>query len=83
MPDIGSETAGVGGSGAEVVENIAGLAGYARVAMSDGRVVRLGAMANSEPRTWRDSGLSFVKYEDDIALEQDDGPALTCQQIDR
>lgn len=35
MPDIGSETAGVGASGFEVVENIAGLAGYARLAMSD------------------------------------------------
>lgn len=77
--DVVSASYACEGNRVDLVRN----AHVARVAMSDGRVVRLGAMANSEPRTWRDSGLSFVKYEDDIALEQDDGPALTCQQIDR
>ena len=55
----------------------------ARIAMSDGRVVRLGAMTGSDPPTWRDVGLSFIKHDERILLEQDDGPVLTCEALER
>lgn len=55
----------------------------ARIAMRDGRVVRLGLMQGSHPVTWRDVGLSFIQHKQRIVLEQDDGPTLVCQVLDR
>lgn len=55
----------------------------ARVSMSDGRVVSLGAIAGSKPRTWSDVGLRFVVDGDYAALSQDDtGRTLRCERAD-
>lgn len=57
----------------------------ARIAMSDGRVVNLGAMRGSVPATWRDVGLSFTLDERQaqpfIELAQDNGPTLRCEAL--
>lgn len=55
----------------------------ARVSMSDGRVVNLGAITDSKPRTWSDVGLRFVVDGDYAALSQDDtGRTLRCEPAD-
>lgn len=58
----------------------------ARIAMNDGRVVRLGGMRGSTPATWRDVGLTFSIDErgasPQIVLAQDDGPELRCEVLD-
>lgn len=52
----------------------------ARVGMVDGRVVHLGIIENSSPRTWSDVGLSFVVDGDYIELgENDRGLTLRCE----
>lgn len=52
----------------------------ARVSMVDGRVVNLGIIENSSPRTWSDVGLSFVVDGDYIALSENDrGLSLRCE----
>ncbi|MEZ0472344.1 hypothetical protein [Luteimonas salinilitoris] len=53
----------------------------ARVSMSDGRVVNLGAITGSKPSTWSDVGLRFVVDGDYAALSQDDtGRTLRCER---
>ncbi|WP_407352471.1 hypothetical protein [Luteimonas sp. R10] len=52
----------------------------ARVSMSDGRVVSLGVITGSTPRTWSDVGLRFVVDDGYAALSQDDtGRTLRCE----
>ncbi|WP_024889677.1 hypothetical protein [Luteimonas huabeiensis] len=53
---------------------------FARVAMSDGRVARLGSIGRSEPPTWSDVGLRFVVGSDYVELSQDGGQTLRCEQ---
>lgn len=56
---------------------------FARVAMSDGRIVRLGTIANSQPATWTDVGLRFVIDGDYVELSQTNGArTLMCQPED-
>lgn len=52
----------------------------ARIAMSDGRVVELGGIANSSPRTWADVGLRFVVGDDYVELSQNRGQTLRCEE---
>lgn len=54
----------------------------ARITMSDGRLARLGEMARSSPRTWRDVGLAFTLYPNGPVLEQEDGPLLECEPLE-
>jgi len=52
----------------------------ARLALSDGRTIRLGEMAGSEPRTWADVGLRFVIDGDFVELSQSNGERnLPCE----
>lgn len=52
----------------------------ARLSLSDGRTIRLGEIANSQPRTWADVGLRFVIDGDFIELSQSNGEhSLACQ----
>ncbi|MDH5823533.1 hypothetical protein QFW77_11105 [Luteimonas sp. RD2P54] len=54
----------------------------ARVRMSDGRTVRLGAIAGSTPPTWADVGLRLVVDDDYVELSQEDGGrSLRCEPI--
>ncbi len=66
-----------GGNRVDLVDNRT----RARLAMSDGRVVTLGAMGNSRPPTWSDVGLRFVTGEDYVELRQDsNGRTLRCEE---
>lgn len=52
----------------------------ARLSLSDGRMVRLGEVAGSRPRTWMDVGLRFVVGDDYVELGQLDGArTLACE----
>ncbi|NZA28295.1 hypothetical protein H0E84_18120 [Luteimonas sp. SJ-92] len=54
----------------------------ARVNMSDGRMVRLGAISGSAPPTWADVGLRLVVDGDYVELSQEDGGrSLRCEQV--
>lgn len=55
----------------------------ARLSLSDGRTIRLGEMAGSQPRTWSDVGLRFVIDGDFVELRQTNGErSLRCQPAD-
>ena len=46
----------------------------------DGRTIRLGEMAGSDPRTWADVGLRFVIDGDFVELSQSNGERnLPCE----
>ena len=64
-----------GGTRVDLIENRR----FARIAMSDGRVVQLGAMDGSQPPTWSDVGLRFVVGDGFVELSQADGRALACE----
>ncbi|MGY0634905.1 hypothetical protein [Luteimonas sp. A478] len=52
----------------------------ARLALSDGRIIRLGEMAGSQPRTWSDVGLRFIIDGDFVELSQSNGERnLACE----
>lgn len=52
----------------------------ARLSLSDGRIIRLGEMAGSQPRTWSDVGLRFIIDGDFIELSQFNGErSLSCE----
>lgn len=54
----------------------------ARASLSDGRTIRLGEMAGSNPRTWSDVGLRFVVDGDFVELAQTNGEyALSCEPM--
>ena len=55
--------------------------GTARITMSDGRLARLGSMARSTPRTWRDLGLAFTLYPTGAVLEEVGGRTLDCTAL--
>lgn len=52
----------------------------ARLWLSDGRIIRLGEMAGSQPRTWSDVGLRFIIDGDFVELSQSNGERnLVCE----
>lgn len=52
----------------------------ARLSLSDGRTIRLGEIAGSQPHTWADVGLRFVIDGDFIELSQSNGEhSLACE----
>lgn len=52
----------------------------ARLSLSDGRTIRLGEIAGSQPRTWSDVGLRFVADGDFFELSQSNGQrSLACE----
>lgn len=52
----------------------------ARLSLSDGRIIRLGEMSGSQPRTWSDVGLRFIIDEDFVELSQANGERnLACE----
>src|SRR5690554_3336965 len=54
----------------------------ARASLSDGRTIRLGEMAGSNPRTWSDVGLRFVVDGDFVELAQTNGEyGLSCEPM--
>lgn len=65
-----------GGNRVDLIENRR----FARIAMSDGRVVQLGAMDKSQPPTWSDVGLRFIVGADYVELSQDNGHTLRCEE---
>ncbi|QCO67203.1 hypothetical protein E4582_00445 [Luteimonas yindakuii] len=65
-----------GGNRVDLIENRR----FARIAMSDGRVVQLGSMDKSQPPTWSDVGLRFVVGADYVELSQDNGRTLRCEE---
>lgn len=54
----------------------------AHLSLSDGRVVRLGEVAGSRPRTWMDVGLRLVVDDDYVELSQLNGArSLSCEPL--
>ena len=52
----------------------------ARLSLSDGRTIRLGEMAGSDPQTWADVGLRFVIDGNYVELSQSNGERdLPCK----
>ena len=76
--DVVTASYGCEGNRVDLVQDEA----IARITMSDGRLARLGEMARSSPRTWRDVGLAFTLYPNGPVLEQEDGPALDCDPLE-
>ena len=65
-----------GGNGVDLVRE----GRVARLSLSDGRTIRLGEMAGSDPQTWADVGLRFVIDGDFVELGQTNGERnLPCQ----
>lgn len=51
---------------------------FARLRMSDGRVVHLGEIRGSRPRTWAEVGLRLMVDGDVIELSEDAGRVVAC-----
>jgi hypothetical protein len=51
---------------------------YARLTMTDGRVVFIGAIQGSRPPIWSEVGLRFVADGDFIELSQESGRVVPC-----
>lgn len=51
----------------------------ARITLSDGRVVRIGYVENSRPRSFMDRGLRFVVGAKEAMLIQSEGPSMGCK----
>ena len=54
---------------------------HARLRMTDGRVVHLGAIRGSQPPVWSEVGLRFVVNGDFIELSEDSGRAFACTAL--
>lgn len=55
----------------------------ARLSLSDGRIIRLGEIAGSQPHTWSEVGLRFVIDGDFVELSQSNGErSLRCEPVD-
>lgn len=63
--------------GAAVVEIIRD-GRFARLRMTDGRIVNLGVIRGSEPPVWSEVGLRFVTSDDGAELSQDNGRTVRC-----
>ncbi len=63
--------------GAAVVEIIRD-GRFARLRMTDGRIVNLGVIRGSEPPVWSEVGLHFVTSDEGAELSQDNGRTVRC-----
>ncbi|TDK33789.1 hypothetical protein [Luteimonas terrae] len=63
--------------GAAVVEIIRD-GRFARLRMTDGRIVNLGVIRGSKPPVWSEVGLRFVTSDDGAELSQDNGRTVRC-----
>ncbi len=53
---------------------------YARLSMTDGRVIYIGAIQGSRPTIWSEVGLRFVVDGPFIELSQESGRAIRCTE---
>lgn len=63
--------------GAAVVEIIRD-GRFARLRMTDGRIVNLGVIRGSQPPVWSEVGLRFVTGDGGAELSQDNGRTVRC-----
>ena len=54
--------------------------GFARLRMTDGRIVNLGVIRGSQPPVWSEVGLRFVTTDDGAELSQDNGRTVRCTE---
>lgn len=66
--------------GAAVVEIIRD-GRFARLRMTDGRIVNLGVIRGSQPPVWSEVGLQFVTIDDGGELSQDSGRTVRCEAL--
>lgn len=64
---------------AGIVEIIRG-GRFARLRMTDGRIVNLGVIRGSEPPVWSEVGLRFMTDASGAELAQDNGRTVRCTQ---
>jgi|GEM_PF-955751 len=55
---------------------------FARLRMTDGRIVNLGVIRGSQPPVWSEVGLRFVTTDDGAELSQDNGRTVRCTAIE-
>jgi len=67
--------------GAAVVEIIRD-GRFARLRMTDGRIVNLGVIRGSEPPVWSEVGLRFVTIDGGAELSQEAGRTVSCTPSD-
>ena len=53
---------------------------FARLRMTDGRIVNLGVIRGSQPPVWSEVGLRFVTTDDGAELSQDNGRTVRCTE---
>lgn len=53
---------------------------FARLRMTDGRIVNLGVIRGSQPPVWSEVGLQFVTTDDGAELSQDNGRTVRCTE---
>ncbi len=53
---------------------------FARLRMTDGRIVNLGVIRGSQPPVWSEVGLRFVTTNDGAELSQDNGRTVRCTE---
>jgi len=51
---------------------------FARVRMTDGRIVNLGVIQGSQPPVWAEVGLRFMTDQAGAELSQEDGRTVRC-----
>ena len=55
---------------------------FARLRMTDGRIVNLGVIRGSQPPVWSEVGLRFVTTDAGDELSQDNGRTVSCSGTD-
>lgn len=55
---------------------------FARLRMTDDRIVNLGVIRGSQPPVWSEVGLRFVTTDDGAELSQDNGRTVRCTAIE-
>lgn len=55
---------------------------FARLRMTDGRIVNLGVIRGSQPPVWSEVGLRFVTTDEGAELSQDNGRTVRCTTTD-
>lgn len=53
---------------------------FARLRMTDGRIVNLGVIRGSQPPVWSEVGLRFVTTQGGAELSQDNGRTVRCSE---
>ncbi|MCD9027527.1 hypothetical protein LDO26_04785 [Luteimonas sp. BDR2-5] len=54
---------------------------HARLTMTDGRIVHIGAIQGSRPPIWSEVGLRFIVDGDFIEISEDSGRAFACTAL--